>query len=293
MRYYWLLCVFLSGYLLDGQGVSLPRVFVRGKEGGTKASLPSTATSHQHSQLSIPSVGLALLLEVPASMCDQDATAGTQDASLYQSTPATIAHAGTSPGRAPRIKKSLARTSLGGPLPAPPLQDPPTNRKHWPSSLLKVHATSDAVQALSRPGILGRAGNMRLGSDRVFCHLLSYLRTILAVLTPSIYVDIRSPPGIRAEGPCQCMSKVNSVLGLHIPKALGKDYPTIVLGKDKGGHVVREKVCKLLLLESQCKERKNWYNVLACHKCDHAWCVNINHLYWGNHVSNRQDRDYK
>ena len=66
MRYYWLLCVFLSGYLLDGQGVSLPRVFVRGKEGGTKASLPSTATSHQHSQLSIPSVGLALLLEVPA-----------------------------------------------------------------------------------------------------------------------------------------------------------------------------------------------------------------------------------
>ena len=134
---------------------------------------------------------------------------------------------------------------------------------------------------------------MRLGSDRVFCHLLSYLRTILAVLTPSIYVDIRSPPGIRAEGPCQCMSKVNSVLGLHIPKALGKDYPTIVLGKDKGGHVVREKVCKLLLLESQCKERKNWYNVLACHKCDHAWCVNINHLYWGNHVSNRQDRDYK
>ena len=102
VRYYWLLCVFLSGYLLDGQGVSLPRVFVRGKEGGTKASLLSTATSHQHSQLSIPSVGLALLLEVPASMCDQDATAGTQDASLYQSTPATIAHAGTSPGRAPQ-----------------------------------------------------------------------------------------------------------------------------------------------------------------------------------------------
>lgn len=33
----------------------------------------------------------------------------------------------------------------------------------------------------------------------------------------------------------------------------------------------------------------NWVGILICHTCDNKWCINPNHLYIGNHISNSKD----